>query len=205
MQEEKKLIQECPTVQAYFHEVVTQALKNQKIETDEHVAFYLVNLLSRFMDEKSILRNSEGQEMPLALLFCQAQLEGPEKKIQLLRYLGDFSLFVSGFFQDSFNRKIIDVDYYVSMGEGAYSLLSSRESFRQNKELFSKIFTELSQHFVQWMDVISEVSEKSFTSRSQDLLRLYEKWVRTGSERLKILLSEQGIVPVSGLKSEFIQ
>jgi len=205
MQEEKKLIHECPTVQAYFHEVVNQALKNQKIETDEHVAFYLVNLLSRFTDEKTILRNSEGQEMPLALLFCQAQIEAPNKKIQLLRYLGDFSLFVSGFFQDSLNRKIVDVDYYVKMGEGAYFQLSSSEAFRQNKELFSKIFTELSLHFVQWMDVISEVSEKGFVNRSQDLLRLYEKWVRTGSERLKSLLTEQGVIPVQGLKSEFIQ
>ena len=45
-----------------------------------------------------------------------------------LRYLGDFSLFTSGFFSDSLSRRAVDVDYYVSMGEFAYGSLGRRDS-----------------------------------------------------------------------------
>ena len=47
-----------------------------------------------------------------------------------LRNLGDFSLFMSGFFPDSFRRRVVDVDYYVSMGEYAYGSLSRRDAGR---------------------------------------------------------------------------
>ena len=119
MVEGKKLIQEFPTLQLYFHEQVEGALKHRNIEADEHVSFYLVNLLSQFTHIEHIQTTEEGIETPLAILFCKAQGESPEMKARLLKYLGDFSLFISGFFQDSLNRKIIDLDYYVAMGGGA--------------------------------------------------------------------------------------
>lgn len=195
MVEQKKLIQEFPTLQLYFHELISDALKHQNIEADEHVSFYLVNLLSQFSHIERIQTNEEGVEMPLALLFCKAQSETPETKAQLLKYLGDFSLFISGFFQDSLNRKIVDLDYYMAMGGGAYHQLSSLSVFKSQPELFSKIFSELASRFVQWVDVISEVSEASQISTQADLLRLYEKFLRTGSMRLREMLARQGVFP----------
>jgi hypothetical protein len=36
-----------------------------------------------------------------------------------LRRVGDASLFISGFFADSLNRSLVDVDYYIDLGERA--------------------------------------------------------------------------------------
>lgn len=202
---EKKLVEECPNLQLYFHELVSEAIKHQHLKADEHISFYLVNLLSHFTHSENIQRREDGEETPLAILFCQAQQESPEVKVRLLKYLGDFSLLISGFFQDSLSRKIVDVDYYMSMGGAAYSQLSSSGLHRKQQALFSQMFSELSDHFVQWVDVISEVSEVSHMNSHQNLLRLYEKWIRTGSHRLKELLSQKGVIPVGGLKAEFIQ
>ncbi|MFO1519362.1 MAG: hypothetical protein U1F57_06855 [bacterium] len=195
MVDEKRLVHEFPNLQLYFHELLQDAFRNQKVEADEHISFYLVNLLSRFTQTESIQTDEEGAEAPLAILFCKAQGETPENKARLLKYLGDFSLFISGFFQESFNLKIVDLDYYVSMGGGAYHQLSSLGVFRNQQELFSMIFSELSSRFVQWVDVISEVSEASQINTQSDLLRLYEKFLRTGSERMRDILTKQGIYP----------
>ena len=46
-----------------------------------------------------------------------------------------------------------------------------------------------------FVDVLSEVSERTSLTSDSDLLRLYEKWLRTGSRRNGDLLAEQGIVP----------
>lgn len=202
---EKRLVEEVPNLQFYFHELVSGALQHQKLKADEHISFYLVNLLSHFTQSENIQRREDGEEMPLAILFCQAQNESPEVKVRLLRYLGDFSLLISGFFQDSLSRKIVDIDYYMSMGGAAYSQLSTLNVFKRQQNLSAQLFGELAGGFVKWVDVISEVSEASHINSHQNLLRLYEKWVKTGSHRLKDLLSRQGVFPIEGLKGDFIQ
>lgn len=202
---EKRLVEEVPNLQCYFHELVSGAIEHQKLKADEHISFYLVNLLSHFTQSEKIQRREDGEEMPLAILFCQAQNESPEVKVRLLRYLGDFSLLISGFFQDSLSRKIVDIDYYMSMGGAAYSQLSTLNVFRKQQALSNQIFSELAEGFVKWVDVISEVSEASHINNHQNLLRLYEKWVRTGSHRLRELLSSKGVLPIEGLKGDFIQ
>src|SRR4030095_13474592 len=110
-------------------------------------------------------------------------------------YLGDFSLFISGFFQDSLSRKLVDVDYYISMGEGAYQQLSSLRAFRKQQELFSMIFSELASRFVQWVDVITAVREVSHIHSKPCLLRLSENLLRGGGDRTRDLLSQHGIFP----------
>jgi hypothetical protein len=84
---------------------------------------------------------------------------------------------------------VVDVDYYVSLGGYAYrSLVSADDSL-------SPIFEELSEKFVAFVDVLSDVSARTSLTNDADLLRLYEKWVRTGSRRNGDLLVENGIVP----------
>ncbi len=88
------------------------------------------------------------------------------------------------------NRKLVDVDYYVTIGGHAYNALS-----RQETDQLSPVFAELAEKFVGFVDVLSEVSERTFCASNADLLRLYEKWLKTGSRRSGQLLVERGVVP----------
>ena len=117
-----------------------------------------------------------------------------------MRQIGDVALFVSGFFSDSLSRKLVDVDYYVSIGGCAYNALSRVET-----DTFSSVFAELGEKFVGFVDVLSEVSERTSCSSNADLLRLYEKWVKTGSRRSGRLLVERGVVPNASLRSTRVQ
>jgi hypothetical protein len=183
----------------YFKDLVESALVRQHLRANELTAYYLVNLLCGFVRIDSRAAFDDAAE-PLALRLGRALESGGLEQRARLRSLGDFSLFMSGFFPDSLRRRPVDVDYYVSMGEYAYGSLS-----RNDEDAFGDVFAELAGKFVGFMDVLSDVSERTGLASSADVLRLYEKWLRTGSPRDGQRLIDQGIVPNASIGSRFIQ
>ena len=173
----------------FFKELVDGALAHQRLAANELTAFYVVQLLASFVERPSA--GGEDEHAPLALRLGQALEAGGMRQRTTLKHIGDMSLFVSGFFSDSPNRKVVDVDYYVSIGGTAYTALSRYET-----DTFSPVFAELADNFVRFVDVLSEVSERASLSSNADLLRLYERWLKTGSRRSGQLLAERGVVPI---------
>jgi hypothetical protein len=55
------------------------------------------------------------------------------------------------------------------------------------------------------MDVLADISERTALASSTDVLRLYEKWLRTGSARDSRRLLERGVVPNSSIGKRFLQ
>ena len=191
------LLEQSPA--EYFKDLIEAALERQHLRANELTAYYLVNLLCRYVrpDAKSPFRD-EGE--PLAIRLGRALQTGGLEQRARLRSLGDFSLFMSGYFSDSFRRKVVDVDYYVSMGEYAYSALARRED-----DAFGEVYAELGRKFVSFMDVLADISEHTGNPSGRDVLRLYERWLRTGSRRAGEQLAGQGIAPNHSLGRRFIQ
>jgi hypothetical protein len=181
----------------YFKELVETAMQHQRLAAREMTSFYLVNLLAGFMHFD---RDSRQEHEPLGIRFARALQAGGALQRDGLRQVGDRSLFISGFFSDSLNRSLVDVDYYIALGERAYGSLA-----RQSDETFADVFDELSEKFSGFVDVLSEVSERTALASNTDLLRLYEKWLRTRSPRSGDLLAERGIVPNVSIASRFVQ
>ena len=188
------------TPAAFFKELVESALSRQQMRANELTSYYLVDLLCRFVrPDQRIPYNDNGDE-PLAFRLERALESGGLEQRARLRNLGDFSLLMSGFFSDSFLRSVVDVDYYVSMGEYAYGSLSRREA-----DAYGEVYSDLSRNFVPFMDVLADVSDQTTTRSSVDVLRLYEKWLRTGSPRDGQRLAERGIVQNASIGNKFIQ
>jgi hypothetical protein len=182
----------------YFKELVDGALTHQGMATQELTAFYVVQLLTSFLQRP--VSGDLHDDKPLALRLAEALECGGAQQRTTLRQIGDVSLFVSGFFSDSLQRKLVDVDYYAAIGGFAYNALSRVET-----DTFSPVFAELGEKFVGFVDVLSEVSERTSCVSNADLLRLYEKWLKTGSRRSGQLLVERGVVPNASIKSARIQ
>lgn len=182
----------------YFKELVESALQHQQLTAREPTSFYVVNLLTGFvhLDRAPSAPDDEA----LGVRLAKALQSGGSRQRDHLRQVGDLSLFISGFFSDSLTRSLVDVDYYISLGECAYSSLA-----RQSDDAFTDIFDELADKFPAFVDVLGEVSERSSLTSNSDLLRLYEKWLRTKSRRSGDLLAAQGIVPNASLSSRFVQ
>src|SRR5256712_6991899 len=58
---------------------------------------------------------------------------------------------------------------------------------------------ELADKFRLLVDLLNEVSERTLASTDAGLIRLYERWMKTGSERLAAVLVRQGVVPRRGV------
>jgi len=190
--------------QDYFRELVTDAMGRQKVSAQPETEFYLVNLLNQFIKtDRLYMRDADGsaREEPLALM-VKGALEEPAPSVQSARFrhIGDVSLYVSGYFQDSLNRKLVDVDYYIEMGGAAYHRVAARCS---EEEILRAVYEELAAKFAAFVEVFAEVSEKTTPRTEKDLLRLYELWVRTRSERAAKALQEAGILPNDTIKKDW--
>lgn len=183
-------------LRGYFDQSVSRALENQHVATDDHTRVYLVNLLTHFAQSKNLFDSTEeGLRLrALAEHYAEAHYaEHPRDRELALRRLGDVALFVSGAFAESLNRRAVDVDYYVAMGGTAYGELA-RSDYRQSAlRAAQNVFEQLAERFIDFVDVLSEVVRPS--NNEEDILRLYELWVRTGSRRAETRLRQLGIVP----------
>ena len=186
---------ESPT--EYFRELVESALQRQHLAAGELTSFYLVNLLAGFVHFNT---SPAAATEPLGIRLAQALQAAGARQRDGLRQVGDLSLFISGFFADSLNRRLVDVDYYIQLGACAYGSLA-----RNGDAVLGDVFDELAGKFPAFVDVLSEISERTAATSNSDLLRLYEKWMRTGSRRTGDILVSKGIVPNASVGSRFIQ
>ncbi len=175
----------------FFREQVGSACERQGVRVLPTTEYYVVSLLAAFAN---VSAKGPGEALasnePLGLRLLRAIESGGADMRTSLRRVGDVSLFVSGFFSDSLRRSLVDIDYYVSIGGYAYGSLG-----REAGDPLAETFEELSAKFASFVDVLAEVSERSSLTRNSDLLRLYERWVKTGSKRNGDLLAERGLVP----------
>jgi hypothetical protein len=185
----------------YFKGLVDEAMDRQGVDAAELTSWYVVQLLSTF-SKRGLESGGDTalSDEPLAFRLGQALESGGARQRHLLRQVGDASLFISGFFPDRLKRSLVDVDYYASLGGYAYGSLGQR-----GDETMAPIFNELAERFVTFVDVLSDVSERTGLTSSADLLRLYERWLRTGSRRCSQLLVEQGVMPNASIGSRRMQ
>lgn len=181
----------------YFHNYLHSALHKHQVQADNHTVIYLTNLLSSFTRSENFLDHVEGKSphKPLALYYSDAvNSDNDYERNVTLRRLGDVALFICGLFSHSLNKKAVDVDYYIAMGGSAYGHLSESKNVCSNDSPLNEVFHELSNKFVDFMDVLSGLNENHSQS-NKNLLRTYEIWLRTGSKRAKNILIEHDIHP----------
>lgn len=182
----------------YFSEMVDHGLEKKKLKALPAVKSYLVQLLEYYLDA-SRLYETETDEMgnknptTLAELFLKASNSENNEKKELLKKLGDKSLYISGFFGNSLEKKLVDIDYYAGMGCVAYENLS----YVIKEDTQSKVYKIFAKQFLDFVDVLSYISEKSLNQSEQNILRLYDRYLRTGSEVAKDKLIEMGVVTLS--------
>lgn len=174
----------------FFREQVDRACDRQGLRPQPETSYYVVTLLDAFARGGTGAAGALASNEPLGVRFVRAlQSGGADQRVSLKR-VGDVSLFISGFFSDSLRRSLVDVDYYMSLGGQAYGSLG-----RETDDPLADTFEELSEKFASFADVLAEISERCLLTSNADLLRLYERWLRTGSRRNGELLIERGLLP----------
>lgn len=173
----------------FFKAQVEGAMERQHLKTSAWTSYYIVQMLAGYVARGDSSPSALDDE-PLGIRLARAlQADGAAQREEL-RSVGDASLFLVGFFADSLHRRLADVDYYISLGGSAYGRLA-----QSDEDAFADVFGEMASKFVPLTDVLAEVSDRAALHRNIDVLRVYERWLRTRSQRDGEWLAERGIVP----------
>ncbi len=186
----------------FFFDRVDDAFKRVKFEPLPLSRQYLVSLLEHFMFSSNLFPTDDEtgrvKRETLAEMYLKAQNAPAPVRADLLKKLGDSSLYISGFFGDSLSRKVVDIDYYVGMGGVAYGSLSRSASDEQS----SQMFEEFSVRFAEFVDVLTYISQESLVQTNEDLLKLYDRYLATGSKLAEEQLVEKGLLTADLQKSK---
>ena len=189
----------------FFRTEVMAARDEVGVKMSDLTEFYIVNLLCEFS------KRQQGQSVPgaepLAFMYKRAAEADLAERAHLLKDLGDVALYVAGFFTDFIDRSLVDVDYYIGMGGTAYSDLSGLVGSQRHGETFAELYSQLAVKFTDLVDVLNQVSDRSHVKSDSDadLLKMYDRWARTGSTRIRKLLLERGLIAQDGLPTEYVQ
>lgn len=190
LREEFAMLTELKPIE-HFKELVATAIRAQKVKTNELAEHYLSTLLASFVYSENVASE------PLAITYIRALNAEKTIQLRLMKQLGDIALFTSGFFSDSLKRKIVDIDYYILMGTSSYGWLALMHGEEKRPGAVNALFSELSGKFTAFVDVLTEVSDKSRLTSSKDVLRVYERWLKTKSRQAEKLLRGLGIDPLT--------
>jgi hypothetical protein len=179
----------------WFRERLEAALERRHLRADPETRAYLVELMAAI----GIGRRRSPGDVPLALQLKEArEAASGAERLALYRALGDEALCLSGFFADHLERRGISHGYVCSMGGGAYESASVLAIQAPSQAIRTTVYRDLAASFERYAEVLDDVRESTALRTPQDIVRLYDKWRRTGSPRIAERLSEAGVYPAPG-------
>lgn len=189
------------SVSGFFGEVVEDAMKSRRVDATDGATRYLIGLLTDYAHPDG--RAGEALERPLTLLLDEAlRSPDPAERFERLRSLGDGVLYGCGFFGDHFEARGVDPKYLHGLGTRAYGAASSMLR-HGGDDSTPDLFGELAVKFDEFVDVLADVADATIamgTESSRGLLKIYERWLKTGSDRLASALTSRGVVPTRNTK-----
>jgi hypothetical protein len=186
------------SLQAFFEDLMRDALAEERVVLDPAAVAYLVQLCSEFSRHESLhgrARPDEPGTPTLAWLLQQAREGAPSARFDAYRHLGDVSLVVSGFFGPHLERRraLVGVDYHVEMGAAAYDHAASLA----RTSGFGGLLAELAAKFRRVVEVLTRMAERTTLPVCRDLGALYARVLRFPESRvLQARLIEQHALPV---------
>jgi hypothetical protein len=183
-------------VTSFFAEAIQSARDETGVALSLDAEYYLVALLAQFAQNPSLLDDLLGDQ-PLSLAYYEAAGAEPGERLQRFRRIGDGSLYVTGYFADSFTHSLVDIEHYIDLGGRAYGTLSGLFARRSGGTVFASLYQELAHKFTGLVELLNVVSDHSVSAQSTgdatSIVRLYERWRYTHSERLARILANQGV------------
>lgn len=184
-----------PNIEAYFEEVVHDAMRARRVAATPAAEHYLSGLLVDYAKGEK----PKALDEPLTFQLRDALESSGAERFARLQRLGDGVLYVVGFFGAWLRRRGADRDYVMSVGSSAYGHASAM--LRMGTRLDGpNVLAELSDKFDRFVVVLGEIADGALASARDDasLLRAYERWQETGSSKLAESLVEMGFFPMRG-------
>lgn len=180
-------------VDGFFREIVESAAEQESVESTDLGLAYVTSLLASYVRLSSEDRALLGESLTLAL--HRAVGASGAERFERLRSVGDAVLYASGFFAEHLSARGVSLPYVRGLGARAYGLAAGTLTGARD------LFQELADRFDNYARLLGAVSDTvaatSAASTPAGTLRLYERWIRTGSPAAADALIERGLLPLA--------
>ena len=194
---EGPLLDTTGDITGFFEDAFLEAVRSRRAEPTDAARVYLVALLADFARPGTL--SSDALERPVTLLLDEAlRLEGTER-FERLRRLGDTVLYTSGFFGEHLANRGVEMDYVQSVGARAYDSAADMLKKKLAADRTHDLFSELADDFSTFVALLGDVSDDMLARSARTdkaMVKVYEKWIQTGSTRLSAALVKRGLMPV---------
>lgn len=180
-------------LRSWFHERLSGCMASRGLQATEETTLYLVELLASAGVGSGRRETLCGR--PLVLLLAEANEASGFERVRLFRMVGDEALYIAGFFGEHLERRGVTEGYVSRLGTRAYET-ASRLAERSSREAArAEVYRELAAQFEPLTRVLDDVRESTALRTPQDIVRLYDRWRRTGSPKIAARLTAEGVYP----------
>jgi hypothetical protein len=180
-------------LRSWFHERLSGCMASRGLHTRDETTLYLVELLSSAAVGGPQRESLCGR--PLVLLLAEATQASGGERVRAFRMVGDEALYVGGFFAEHLERRGVTEDYVWRLGTQAYETAGRLAERSAQEAARVEVYRELAALFEPLTRVLDDVRESTALRTPQDIVRLYDKWRRTGSPRIAARLTAEGVYP----------
>lgn len=182
----------------FFRTVVDDAVKTHGYDPTDAAETYVVGVLADYAKPDAL--SEAALSRPLTLLLDEALHSVGQERFERLRTLGDGVLYVSGFFGDHLEQRGVHDKYVSTLGARAYDSAAKMLITSDNAGA-PDLFRELAEKFSMFMRLLRDVADALQARAAHSptaMVRVYEKWLKTGSTQLAEALAMRGMVPTRG-------
>jgi len=113
-------------LKGYFFDGLVEINKKSLCPVPESILFYSSDVLGKFSLSDHFFDSVDGKvkEKILGIKLLEASQLSKDEQKKVYKEIGEVSLVLCGFFSESVNKKIIDLQYYSNLGKMAYGHLN---------------------------------------------------------------------------------
>jgi hypothetical protein len=190
-------------VRGFFAELVTSATEERGLESNQATTAYVTALLADFAHPGAFSKTS--LERPFTLLLAEAMEAAGHERFERLRAIGDGALYLRGFFREHLETRGVALPYVSAVGarayDGAATMLRVATTVTAGSAV-PDVLGELAARFDAFVELLESVSDRLVAQGAAGspggVLKLYERWMKTGSSDIAAVLGAHGLVPQRG-------
>jgi hypothetical protein len=195
-------------VRGFFAELVSHATEDRQLQSNEATTAYVAALLADYAHPDAFSRTS--LERPFTLLLAEAMESAGHERFERLRAIGDGALYLRGFFREHLETRGVALPYVSAVGARAYDGVATMlrvnvgvgAAAGTGESAVPDVFGELAARFDAFVELLESVSDRLVAQCAAGspggVLKLYERWMKTGSSDIAAALGEHGLVPQRG-------
>ena len=153
------------SIKSYFSKIVNMSFFDLGKERDDKGAMYLTDMLTEFARTEKLykLTDSDGRKVQtiVGMLIENQKNTSENTERELRKYVGDFSLFMSGMFREYVDKNSY-LSYYVNEGMKSYFVVSRLDLEMGKGD--PVIFSKLSRDFKFYSDALNYMRKVYFKS-----------------------------------------